>query len=48
VQGEDKSLALKAVLEGPFEPDQLTAQLIRPENGRLPWLVDSTPAHLLS
>jgi 6-phosphogluconolactonase len=48
VQGEDKALALKAVLEGPFEPDQLPAQLVRPENGRLLWLVDSTAAHLLS
>jgi 6-phosphogluconolactonase len=48
VQGEDKAPALKAVLEGPFEPEQLPAQLIRPRQGRLLWLVDATAAHLLS
>ena len=35
VSGEDKALPLKAVLEGPYEPEQLPAQLIRPE----PWTV---------
>jgi 6-phosphogluconolactonase len=48
VQGEDKAPALKAVLEGPFEPDQLPAQLIRPSQGKLLWLVDATAANLLS
>ena len=47
VQGEDKALALKAVLEGPFEPEQLPAQLIQPHNGTLLWLVDSTAGHFL-
>jgi 6-phosphogluconolactonase len=36
----DKALALKAVLEGPYEPEQLPAQLIQPVNGKLLWLVD--------
>jgi len=36
----DKALALKAVLEGPYEPEQLPAQLIQPVNGTLLWLVD--------
>src|SRR5437879_2515362 len=48
VQGDDKAPALKAVLEGPFEPEQLPAQLIRPTQGKLLWLVDATAANLLS
>jgi 6-phosphogluconolactonase len=36
----DKALALKAVLEGPYEPEQLPSQFIRPVNGKLLWLVD--------
>jgi 6-phosphogluconolactonase len=46
--GDDKSAPLKAVLEGPFEPEQLPSQLIRPANGRLLWLVDKTAARMLS
>jgi 6-phosphogluconolactonase len=48
VHGEDKAPPLKGVLEGPFEPDQLPAQLIQPRDGKLLWLVDATAAHLLS
>jgi 6-phosphogluconolactonase len=48
VQGEDKAPALKAVLEGPFEPEQLPAQLIRPSSGNVIWLVDSSASHMLS
>jgi 6-phosphogluconolactonase len=40
VAGAAKALALKGVLEGPREPEQLPAQLIRPSNGKLLWLVD--------
>ena len=47
VSGDDKALALKAVLEGPDEPEQLPAQLIRPSHGRLLWLVDWAAAGLL-
>lgn len=36
----DKALALKAVLEGPYEPEQLPAQFIQPVSGKLLWLVD--------
>lgn len=48
VAGADKAMALKAVLEGPYEPDQLPAQLIDPKSGRLLWLVDTTAGGLLS
>ena len=48
VTGTDKAPALKSVLEGPFEPDQLPAQLLQPQNGRLLWLVDTAAASVLS
>jgi hypothetical protein len=44
VAGADKAVPLKAVLEGPREPDQLPAQLIQPEGGRLVWLLDRPAA----
>ena len=41
VGGKEKSLALKAVLEGPYEPEQLPSQLLQPTDGKLLWLVDA-------
>src|SRR5579859_4339044 len=48
VTGADKACALKAVLEGPYEPDQLPAQMIQPLNGKLQWLVDTAAGGLLT
>ena len=48
VAGADKAPALKAVLEGPFEPEQLPAQLLQPNNGKLLWLVDTAAGSMLS
>jgi 6-phosphogluconolactonase len=48
VTGADKAPALKAVLEGPFEPEQLPAQLLQPKNGKLLWLVDNAAGSMLS
>jgi 6-phosphogluconolactonase len=48
VTGADKAPALKAVLEGPFEPEQLPAQLLQPKNGKLLWLVDIAAGGMLS
>ncbi len=48
VRGADKQLALKAVLEGPDEPDQLPAQLIKPTKQPLLWLLDRDAAAMLS
>jgi 6-phosphogluconolactonase len=48
VSGADKAEALRGVLEGPFDPDRLPAQLIAPRDGRLIWLMDTPAAHLLS
>jgi 6-phosphogluconolactonase len=48
VTRSDKAPALKAVLEGPYEPDQLPAQLIQPVNGKLLWLVDQAAGSMLA
>jgi 6-phosphogluconolactonase len=48
VTGTDKAPALRAVLDGPNEPELFPAQLIRPVNGNLLWLVDSAAGALLS
>ena len=48
VTGADKAPALKSVLEGPFEPDQLPAQALQPKNGKLLWLVDAAAGSMLT
>jgi 6-phosphogluconolactonase len=48
VHGEEKAPALKAVLEGPYEPDQLPAQIIKPKEGKVLWLVDPSAAAMLA
>jgi len=48
VTGADKACALKAVLEGPYEPEQLPAQLLQPKNGKLLWLVDTAASSMLA
>jgi 6-phosphogluconolactonase len=48
VTGTEKAPALKAVLEGPNAPERFPAQLIRPVNGSLLWLVDSAAGAMLS
>lgn len=40
VSGRAKARALYEVLEGPLDPTQLPAKLIRPPKGELLWLVD--------
>jgi len=44
----DKAPALKAVLEGPYEPEQLPAQYIQPLNGNALWLIDRDAAKMLT
>ncbi len=44
VSGAAKASALRAVLEGPPNPNQFPAQLIRPEAGEVVWLVDEAAA----
>jgi 6-phosphogluconolactonase len=47
VSGEDKAPAFRSVHEGPYSPQELPAQLIRPHNGSLVWLVDAAAGKLL-
>jgi 6-phosphogluconolactonase len=42
--GPTKTAALAAVLTGPFEPHVYPAQILRPRNGTLTWLVDEAAA----
>ncbi len=47
VAGEHKAESLKQVLQGPYQPELLPAQVVKPTNGRLLWLVDAAAAALL-
>lgn len=47
VEGASKATTLAAVLEGPYDPVHLPAQIIRPANGRLVWITDELAAGLL-
>jgi len=47
VSGSDKAEALRAVLEGEERPDELPAQIVRPADGDLTWLVDRPAAAAL-
>jgi 6-phosphogluconolactonase len=40
VTGAAKAKRLQQVLEGPYQPEALPAQIARPTNGQLLWLVD--------
>jgi 6-phosphogluconolactonase len=48
VTGAEKAATLKAVLEGQYQPDRLPAQIIRPTQGKVLWMVDQAAASLLS
>jgi len=47
VSGKEKAETVREVLQGEFQPTRLPAQVIRPTNGRLLWLVDRAAARLL-
>lgn len=44
VSGREKASTLHRVLEGPYQPDTLPAQVIAPSAGRLRWLADADAA----
>ena len=48
IAGADKAVTLRDVLEGPAELDRLPSQGVRPEAGRLVWLVDRAAATQLT
>lgn len=47
VSGSKKAARLQEVLRGPYQPDVLPSQVIRPGDGRLLWLVDEAAAAAL-
>lgn len=47
VTGANKADMLKTVLQGEYEPDLYPAQLIKPVDGELIWMVDEAAAALL-
>jgi 6-phosphogluconolactonase len=47
VAGVEKADTLRAVLEGPFEPERYPIQGVRPGSGALLWLVDEAAASRL-
>ncbi|GAC1314129.1 MAG: 6-phosphogluconolactonase [Chloroflexota bacterium] len=48
VTGEDKANMLRRVLEESYNPDALPAQVVRPVEGDVVWLVDAAAARRLS
>lgn len=48
VTGEDKADTLRQVLEGPYQPRHLPAQILKTAKGRVTWVVDTGAASLLS
>ncbi len=48
VTGAEKAEAVRAVLEGPAEPDRLPAQIVRPARGSVEWLLDRDAASRLA
>ena len=47
VTGADKSEAVAAVLEGPYQPEEYPAQIIHPTNGDVTWMLDTAAASRL-
>jgi len=44
VSSERKARRLRQVLVGPYQPEVLPAQIVRPSRGRLRWLIDEAAA----
>ncbi|MBC8497238.1 MAG: 6-phosphogluconolactonase, partial [Chloroflexi bacterium] len=44
VSGERKARRLRQVLVGPYQPEVLPAQIVRPSQGRLRWLINEAAA----
>ena len=47
VAGEDKAESVRMVLSGEYNPEKFPAQFIKPENGKLLFLLDKEVAQLL-
>jgi 6-phosphogluconolactonase len=46
VSGQEKAKILKAILNGPYQPDLYPAQLIRPTHGLLYWFADKSALNM--
>jgi 6-phosphogluconolactonase len=44
VTGAEKQDAVQAVLEGPYNPEEYPAQIVRPERGEVTWMLDTEAA----
>jgi 6-phosphogluconolactonase len=44
VTGAEKADAVQAVLEGEYNPDEYPAQIVRPDNGEVVWMLDNAAA----
>jgi 6-phosphogluconolactonase len=44
ITGAEKADTLQAVLEGPYQPDEYPAQIVRPPHGEVTWMLDTTVA----
>lgn len=44
VTGSDKAEALQAVLEGEYQPEEYPAQIVRPPDGEVVWMLDKAVA----
>lgn len=47
VTGAEKDEAVQAVLEGPYQPDEYPAQVVRPTHGEIIWMLDRGAAQKL-
>ncbi len=48
VTGSEKADAIQAVLEGAYNPDEYPAQIVRPTNGEVVWMLDQGAASKLT
>ncbi len=44
VTGAEKAEAVQAVLEGPYQPEEYPAQIVRPTQGEVTWMLDKAAA----
>jgi 6-phosphogluconolactonase len=44
VSGDKKAAAVKNVLQGPADPEQYPAQLVKPRSNEVVWLIDRAAA----
>ena len=48
VKGGEKADAIQAVLEGHYQPDEYPAQIVRPTQGEVTWMLDNAAAAKLT